>query len=205
LLSDDEENASQDGNNDENSKSSFSNSNSSNQLLKRGQELLRKNLLTKTMQMKRTSNDEITSFGSTTSRLGAMSVTLSSTSTTTKSSITIQSIESSKKQPDDSVDIMNKFSFLNRDKSYLSRLSNYVNKNLAHAGTGNAKAGGRSNNMIFTSVNSNDNEVLESAATNEDDGNNFAPLSKVREHDIREHLANFLYLKSNLFIALKKL
>ena len=29
------------------------------------------------------------------------------------------------------VEMLNKFSFLNRDKSYLSRLSNYVNKNLA--------------------------------------------------------------------------
>jgi hypothetical protein len=126
------------------------------------------------MQTKRTSNDEITSFTSTTSRMGAMSVSMSST--TTKSSITIQSIEK-KKEDDSSVSIMSKFSFLNRDKSYLNRLSSYVNKNLAHAGTGNSKTGGRSNNMVFTSVNTNDNEVLEA---NEDDNysNNFT-ISKV--------------------------
>lgn len=128
-------------------------SSSNNQILKKGQQLLKQSLLNKSEQNKRTLNGEINNVNR---------------------PITIQP---DKTQPEskqeEKVDLFKKFSFLNRDKSYLNRLSNYVNKNFTgnqgqHMSIGNA--GGdftgivkpmnnksRANNMIFSTV---DNPAL---------------------------------------------
>ena len=55
----------------------------------------------------------------------------------------------------DEENIFKKFSFLNRDKSYMSRLSSYVSKNISNSADGNTvqtKSIVRASNMYFTSV-----------------------------------------------------
>jgi hypothetical protein len=89
--------------------------------------------------------------------------TITTSKSVIKSSITIQplntidvTLKPKSKQNDQKSDSpVNKFSFLNRDRSYLSRLSNYVNKNFAHELTTTSSKSARSNNMVFSSVNQN--------------------------------------------------
>ena len=58
------------------------------------------------------------------------------------------------------VDFAKKFSFLGRDKGYLSRLSSYVTKSMHTNGhSSNAKAATRSNNMVFASIDINSNDI----------------------------------------------
>jgi hypothetical protein len=51
-------------------------------------------------------------------------------------------------------DHLKKFSFLNRDKTYLNRLSNYVNKNI-YCNSGTTSKSTRSNMMVFSSIDIN--------------------------------------------------
>jgi len=120
-------------------------------LLKKGQLLLKQSLLNKSEQNKRTLHGEINN--------------VIRTDTSEKNATTTQQ---QKKESVEKTDLMKKFSFLNRDKSYLSRLSTYVNKNFAghsqHLSIGNA--GGdftgtvkpvscikpRTNNMVFSTL-----------------------------------------------------
>jgi hypothetical protein len=138
-------------------------SNSCNQLLKKGQLLLKQSLLNKSEQNKRTFNGEINNV----------------IRTETSEKTTATATQQQKKDSVEKTDLMKKFSFLNRDKSYLSRLSTYVNKNFAghnqHLSIGNA--GGdftsfvkpvscikpRTNNMVFSTLHNSD-EATKSAS-----------------------------------------
>jgi hypothetical protein len=177
LLSDDDDND-KNGDNEENSKDclldeettslgSFKPNSSSNQLLKRGQELLKKltvhspKLTTNTttiqsVQMKRDLDGAILSHKQ-----------------INKSSITIQKIGDSKNETAGKVPggetttttkmtmNVNKYSFLGRDQSYMSRLNSYVSKNLTNVdkalmkNAGAAAGGARrgvTNMMVFSSI-----------------------------------------------------
>lgn len=88
-------------------------STSQNQILKKGQQLLKQTLLNRTDQNKRTLTGE--------------NNPISRAETEMKPTQQLQKSQAEKQ------DLLKKFSFLNRDKSYLSRLSNYVNKNFSGA------------------------------------------------------------------------
>lgn len=69
--------------------------------------------------------------------------------------VTSKTSNSNNKKLNDDENMFKKFSFLNRDKSYLSRLSSYVNKNISTSVDGNnvqTKSIIRASNMCFTSV-----------------------------------------------------
>ncbi len=69
--------------------------------------------------------------------------------------VTSKTSNSNNKKFNDDENMFKKFSFLNRDKSYLSRLSSYVNKNISTSVDGNnvqTKSIIRASNMCFTSV-----------------------------------------------------
>lgn len=55
----------------------------------------------------------------------------------------------------ETLDHLKKFSFLNRDKTYLNRLSNYVNKNIYGAGSSSGSKSNRNNMMVFSSIDIN--------------------------------------------------
>lgn len=129
--------------------------------MKKGQELIRKqSVVGKTQSTKRPSsflNDDSSSFKSTAALFGSMTVSKSST------------IALKDAGKDDVSPNAKKYSFLNGDKSYLSRLSNYVNKNCHTGGGAGVKtAVGRNTNMVFMSRNQNENH------SDEENDNNLA-------------------------------
>ena len=121
--------------------STSQNSTSQNQILKKGQHLLKLSLMNRTDQNKRTLNGDLNQITRAESELK-----------------TTQQKTQGEKQ-----DLLKKFSFLNRDKSYLSRLSSYVNKNFSgvqHHGTAGVDYVApikpiinKKSNMVFTTLN----------------------------------------------------
>ncbi len=75
-------------------------------------------------------------------------------------------IESSTITNSDTMDHLKKFSFLNRDKTYLNRLSNYVNKNI-YGNSGTTSKSTRSNMMVFSSIDIN--TEINTSVDNKDD------------------------------------
>jgi len=131
-----------------------------------GQNLLKKKGLNKSEQSKRALNGDINAI----TRLNNTTI-----SSSTKSSITITNIPtpgnsnnpvkgSPSRTPDS---FLKKFSFLSRDKSYLSKLSTYVNKNFSGLDTTSGSIGTiksaaakakLSNGMVFTTIELNAEE-----------------------------------------------
>lgn len=139
-------------------------SSSANQLLKKGQLLLKQSL-----QNKRTFNGEINNVNRQSEGKDKLSAT-----------------QQQNKDVNEKVDLMKKYSFLNRDKSYLNRISNILSKNFTgshaqHLSIGNAggdfsgsvmpvssiKSRPRTNNMIFSTLdNTSDNSVSKTNNSN---------------------------------------
>ena len=73
---------------------------------------------------------------------------------------TFTNLSSQAKKEEKDENMLKKFSFLNRDKSYMTRLSSYVNKNISNIdmNNGQTKSIARRNNMVFTSLASNQDE-----------------------------------------------
>lgn len=121
-----------------------------NSLFKIGQSLLKKkpntNTLNKSEQNKRASNGEIVMASSKKS-----SITITRVGENTEAAVVE---ETTAKVTNNSENLLKKFSFLNRDKGYLSKLSSYVNKNFANADQANTvKTKSRNTNgMVFTKV-----------------------------------------------------
>ena len=95
------------------------------------------------------------------------SMSFSSTST---SSISIRPLKTTTstttvKQPDEN--FTKKFSILNREKTYLSRISNYVSKNVTGE-TGSFR--NKNRNMVFTTLNSENNEEYVNGSEQSENG-----------------------------------
>lgn len=159
LLSDDEngEKSGSDEEDDEYSRSSNSQSlnifsSTGNQLFKKGQQLINQS---KTGQ-KRTLDDE--------SANSAVGSEISSFLLNSKKLNQANNSENQKSKSTESGSLLNKFSFLNKDKSYMNRLSTYVNKTIVQTDqvtsvTASSKLSTRNNNMVFTSRFKNSEEA----------------------------------------------
>jgi hypothetical protein len=121
----------------------------SNHLLKKGHELLKRSMQTK--RPLHNCNDE-----STKKQLGS-----SEFNNKTTSSAMAKSSKSA--TSNDSFSMLKKFSFLSKDQSYLTRLSNYVSKSIVPGTEGVSKISSTRNaQMVFTRLDTEINECDQS-------------------------------------------
>lgn len=181
-ISDDEEEESQSEEELTSSNSLLGSNPWNNQLLKKGQQLLKQSSVFKSFQAKRPIDDD----------LNVNRITRTGGNSLSKSSITIEPLNKQQDKKSDSGfkvathDQMSKFSFLNRDKSYLNRLSSYVNKNLNNQSEKFSFKSIKPNNMVFTTI---DVEPANNDLNN-DENKAFKPLNKVIINRIQFYFKN---------------
>ena len=150
-----------------------------------GQHLLNKKttVLNKSEQNKRGLNGEMSSISRSATTTRTHNSSSISIQRVTKENVVDLSHDENKaaSTATNSESLLKKFSFLNKDKSYLSRLSNYVNKNFLHAEASNTKFKTRNTNgMIFASIELNAQEGEEEDQVEE--APNFANTGKINKN-----------------------
>ncbi len=158
-----------------------------NQLLKKGQELLKTTQIKRTFEGSFTNNAKLDDDLQPLAQIGSenRALTVKTSDSFVKKAVTSDASPST---------LLQKFSFLNRDKTYINRVSNYINKNMVNNElmSGSLKGTTRSSNMVFSSLDLNNENS--SMSNNASDSNN-ENKKKVEVIRFASHLS---FLLSNL-------